>query len=151
MPELSNREIVERFAASVKERDYEAALFLLADDMVEDYPQSGERISGLDNWLAMLQNWPEAERLESEVDLVIGNEDQWVVSPSWALTRIVGTGDHFWATGHVTYPDGSRWHLIQLFEVHRGKITKMQSYFAEPFPAPDWRKPYVTQMPAGER
>jgi limonene-1,2-epoxide hydrolase len=151
MPDLSHREVVEHYARAMKERDYEAAMFLLADDMVEDYPQSGERISGLENWLTMLRNWPESERYESDVVEVIGSEDQWVVSPSWVLTRVIGSGDHFWATGHVTYPDGSRWHLVQLLEVHGGKITKMRSYFAEPFPAAEWRKPYVTEMPAGER
>ena len=151
MPDLSNREVVERYAKALKERDYEAAQFLLADDMVEDYPQSGERILGLDKWLSLLQNWPEQERLSSDLDVVIGNEDQWVVSPALILTRIIGTGDHFWAAGHVSYPDGSRWHLIQLLEVHNGKVTKMRSYFAKPFPAPEWRKPYVTQMPENER
>lgn len=151
MSELTNREIVEKYALSVKERDYEAALFLLADDIVEDYPQSGERISGLENWMAMLRRWPDQDQMASEVTTVVGTDDQWVVSPSWVLTRIVGTGDHFWATGHVTYPDGSRWHLVQLLELRSGKIAKMRSYFAEPFEAPEWRRPYVTEMPAEER
>jgi hypothetical protein len=28
-------------------------------------------------------------------------------------------------------------------EVRDGKVAKMTEYFANPFPAPEWRKPFV--------
>lgn len=145
---LQPREVIERYARALREWDIDAANQILADDVVEVYPQSGERIVGLENWLTILRHWPEQEKMRSEIDRVVGSEDRWVMGPTWAVTHIVGTGDDFWATGHVTYPDGSRWHLVQLLHVRDGRIDRMTSYFAEPFPPAEWRKPFVEQMPA---
>ena len=147
MAELSPRDVVELYARALKTRDLSLAPAVFAEELVEDYPQSGERIVGLANWLAILRYWPEQEKMESGIDRVVGSEDRWVLGPTWAVTHIIGTGDDFWATGHVTYPDGSRWHLVQLLHVKGGRIDRMTSYFAEPFPPAEWRKPYVQQMP----
>jgi hypothetical protein len=143
MNEPSSREIVERYVEAMGGRDVGAIPEVLAQDVVEDYPQSGERIVGLDNWLAIITHWPESEALHTHIDRLVGSEDRWVMGPSWQLTRVVGTGDQFWAAGHVTYPDGSTWHIVQLLEVRNGKIARMTSYFGQPFPAADWRRPYV--------
>jgi hypothetical protein len=56
--------------------------------------------------------------------------------------RLEGAGETFTATGRVRYPDGSVWHVIQIFRVRDGRIRELTSYFAEPFDAPEWRAPY---------
>ena len=39
----------------------------------------------------------------------------------------------------LTYPEGSSWRGISIFEFRDGKITKEIDYFAQPFEAPAWR------------
>jgi len=148
VPEPSPSEIVQRYATAMGAGDKEMLLFVMADDLIEDFPQSGERIIGFDNWMALIEHWPEETR--PHLDQVVGSEDRWVSGPNWSLARIEGTGDKFWGAGHVTYPDGSTWHVVQLIELRNGKIAHLTSYFAPPFEAPEWRKPWVVRMPEEE-
>jgi len=48
MSEQSNRECVDRYAHALTALDLDTLSGLLADDLVEEYPQSGERITGRD-------------------------------------------------------------------------------------------------------
>ncbi len=148
MAEPSGREIVERYVKAMSEQDTEPIPFLLADDIVEEYPQSGERIAGRDNWLALMTAWPDVDLVHARYGQVVGSEDQWVAGPNWGLMRIMGTGDSFWAHGQVTYSNGETWHVVQLYTLRDGRIGHIRSYFAAPFEAPEWRRPYVEQMPA---
>ncbi len=141
MGEPSNRETVERYARSLTALDLETLTSLLADDMVEDYPQSGERIAGRDHWVTMQQAWPEV--VKPRVEQVVGSDDEWVAGPSWGLMRITGTGDDFWMHGRITYANGETWHVVQLLTLRDGRISRIRSYFAAPFPPAEWRRPYV--------
>ncbi len=147
MAEPSGREIVERYTQAMIGNDLEALQFLIADDVVEDYPQSGERIVGVENWLALMRAWPEVDPVKARYGEVVGSEDQWVAGPNWGLMRITGTGDDFWAHGQVTYSNGETWHSVQLLHLRDGRIARIRSYFAAPFEAPEWRRPYVEQVP----
>ncbi len=148
MAEPSGREMVERYAKAMSENNLEAMTVLLADDLVEEYPQSGERIAGLDNWMALMRRWPEVDAVNARLERIAGSDDEWVTGPGWSLVRIAGTGDQFWVSGQVTYANGETWHAVQLLELHDGKVRRIRSYFAAPFEAPEWRRPYVEQMPA---
>jgi hypothetical protein len=48
----------------------------------------------------------------------------------------------------MTYPDGALYHCIALVELRDGQIWRETVYWAEPFDAPDWRRPFVDQQPA---
>ena len=126
-----NRKIVEEFIRAMAERDVEAQDRLLADDFVEEYPQSGERIVGKANRRAIIENYPG------------GQPDASASTSSQKPPVITGTGDHFTATGKIKYPNGETWDIISLIEFRDGKIAKMTDYFAAPFEAPAWRAPYV--------
>lgn len=143
MGEPTTREIVERYVRAMGERNTAEIPFVFAPDLVEDYPQSGERIVGLDNWVALIRSWPSGEKIRSHFDQLVGSEDRWVAGPSWNLTRIVGTGDQFWASGRVAYPNGETWHIVQLIELTNGKISHLRTYFAAPFEPAEWRRPWV--------
>lgn len=147
MAEKSTREIVERYARAIHDMDYAAVDSVLADDVTDDYPQSGERVRGKANLRAIIENYPnlgeEGWRGRTAVQKVVGEEDHWVTGPGWQLLRITGTGDQFTLTGRITYPDGSVWHLVQLVELRSGKITKLTTYFGAPFEAPAWRAKWV--------
>ena len=53
-----NRTTVEQFLQAMGTNDVEAQERLLSDDIVEEYPQSGERIRGKDNRRAIIENYP---------------------------------------------------------------------------------------------
>ena len=84
-------------------------------------------------------DWPTVKDLTTPTKIYFRPETGGVV--------LVGTGDQYWGTGHVRYPDGSVWHIVQLIELKHGKIARLTSYFAAPFEAAEWRKPWVTQIP----
>ena len=152
MPELTNREVVEHFVAAMNADDLDAAEQYLAEDVVEDYPQSGERIRGRANRRAVVANYPgRAERdfAPGKVGAIVG-EDQWVMTPTLSLLRLTGSGEKFTATGEIIYPNRERWHVVQLMEVRGGKIAKMISYFAPPFEPAPYRAKFVERMPAQE-
>jgi hypothetical protein len=112
--------------------DVEAQERVLSDDIVEIYPQSGERIVGKDNRRAIIENYPGGTPRET-------SESRLGAKPP----EITGAGDRFTAAGQITYPNGETWYVIGLFDVRDGKISKITSYFAQPFEAPAWRAPYV--------
>lgn len=143
MSDISTREIVDRYAKALETTDLDALATVLHDDYLEEYPQSGERIHGGANLLAIMANYPGGIPLSARVDSVVGAEDRWVVSPSYTPMRIDGAGDQYTAVAHVFYPDGSDWHVIQLIRVKDGKIYRVTSFYAPQFDAPDWRTPYV--------
>ncbi|HEV2011837.1 MAG TPA: nuclear transport factor 2 family protein [Candidatus Limnocylindria bacterium] len=152
MAELTNREVIEQFIEAMSASDLDRAEQYLADDLVEDYPQSGERIRGRANRRAVVENYPgRAERdfAPGTVGTLVG-DDRWVMTPSMNLVRLNGSGERFTATGQIRYPNGELWHVIQLIELRGGKIAKMTTYFAAPFEAAAYRAKFVERMPAPE-
>jgi ketosteroid isomerase-like protein len=127
-----NRTTVEQFLSAMDKNDVEAQERLLSDEIVEEYPQSGERIRGKDNRRAIIENYPGGMPRETSAS-----------GPNPKPRIITGAGDNFTAAGQITYPNGETWQVVSLIELRNGKITKMTSYFAAPFEAPAWRAPYV--------
>jgi hypothetical protein len=78
---------------------------------------------------------------------VVGSEDEWVVTPSNTIHRVVGSGDYWFADGTSLYPDGSTWFLSVLIQLRDGKVYRETCYFAPPFEAPAWRAAWVERMP----
>jgi SnoaL-like protein len=129
-----NRTTVEQFIQAMAANDIEAQERVLSDDIVEEYPQSGEVIRGKENRRAIIENYPGGTPRETSAS-----------STSPRPAAITGAGDRFTAVGQITYPNGETWHLVSLIELSGGKINKMTLYFGAPFEAPAWRAPYVEQ------
>ena len=88
----------------------------------------------------MAENYPSG--LPQEVaGKVIGNEDKWVVGPSYNVMRIEGTGDIYFLVGSAKYPDGQTWQMAVLVELRAGKIAKTTEIYGAPFDPPAWRAP----------
>ncbi len=92
MSPFTNREIIDRYVRAAVANDLDAQDALLADDLIEDYPQSGERFRGKAKRRAMFDHYPgrAAQEFVQTADRVIGSEDRWVVTPSMTPMRIVG-------------------------------------------------------------
>jgi hypothetical protein len=134
------RTVVNRYFEAFKARDPAGLREVLADDVTEDYPQSGERIRGLDRSVEMLSRY---RGVADGSERIFGVEETWGVSPTFSVLR-VSEGDGFYTTTAVShYPDGTDWHIVKLFEIHEGKIHAITSFYAPSFAAPDWRADLV--------
>ena len=58
MAEPSGRALVEQYARAIQDKDFDAQATLMADDFVDEMPQSGERTRGKANYLALVRNYP---------------------------------------------------------------------------------------------
>ena len=147
MAESSGRAVVERFVRAIEAKDFETQGELVTDDFVDEMPQSGERTRGKANWLAISRNYPGGVgTVDPSSGRLVGAEDRWVMTPTFNMLRIEGSGDVYTYAATVRYSDGQTWHLIAIVELRDGKIAKSTSWYAAPFDAPEWRAPYVERF-----
>jgi SnoaL-like domain len=147
MAQPSGREIIERFARAIRDQDFAAQAALLADDFIDEMPQSGERTRGMANYLATLQNYPGGVgTVDPSRDRLVGSEDRWVLTPAFTQLRSEGSGDVYTYVGWVQYPSGEKWQVVLLIELRNGKIARTTSWYPAPFEAPAWRAPYVERF-----
>lgn len=143
----TGREIVERYTRALAARDWSTAASLLADDFIEDYPQSGERIVGRQNLLAIVENYPGeivAGASAPEVEGV-GATERWVMTPAFTTLRVEGSEGRYTTITSAIYPDRSEWYIVGRLTLRGDRIVRAGTFFAPAFPAPEWRRPYVTQ------
>jgi len=143
----SNRDVVESYVRALEAQDVDAIVALLADDYTDEMPQSGERIRGSTNFRAFVAGYPGGVGT-LERRRIVGSEDHWVMTPSFSAVRIEGSGDTYTCVGTITYADGQTWQTISIAEVRDGKLAKTTTWYAAPFPAPDWRAALVERFPA---
>jgi hypothetical protein len=104
---------------------------MAADDIVQEWPQSGERIRGKDNIRAVNENYPTGSGM----------------SPKASLRRVLEPGEAWVIEGTIDYGDGVPVSSVSIIETGAdGKVIRQTDYFASPFPAPEWRKKWVEQM-----
>jgi len=124
-----NARTVERFRQTFKSGDLAGlnAMFneQLHEDAVQEWPQSGERIRGKKNIMAINENYPGL--------------------PSSVERRVLGSGD-LWTYELTLNYGGKTVHGCTILEFKDGKIIKLTDYFADPFEAPEWRAKYVEKM-----
>jgi hypothetical protein len=100
-----------------------------ADDFVQEWPQSGERLTKA-----------AAKRVGENYPAMSGS------SPKFTYRRMLGGGDIFVVEGTIDYGDGVPVSYVGIGEVRDGKIVKLTDYFANPFEAPAWRAEFVERM-----
>src|SRR5437867_801127 len=101
MTEPSNREIVERYLAALP-GDQATLRALRHEQYVEDWPQTGERIRGADDMAQIDAHFP-GGLPTGGVRRIIGSEDRWVMTPSFTLLRVSGTGDVYTSLTRAHY------------------------------------------------
>ncbi len=134
MGEHENRQTIERLKSAINSGDFMALAAIAdevyAEDVVQEWPQSGERISGLASLKGVNDNYP----------AMTGTQ------PKTSLRRVVGAGDIWLAESTVDYGNGVPVSWVAILEFRDGKIVKQTDYFADPFEAPAWRAQWVQQM-----
>ena len=143
--------LMSRFAEMLSANDFGALGEVLHEDVVQEIPQSGERVRGLENVRAVLENYPGAggTGFRTETMEVMGEEPRYLMTPSFNLVHIEGTGDNAVAVVRSRYPDGSLWWVVIFLIVRGDKIATQRTYYAPPFSAPEWRAQWVEHMDYG--
>jgi hypothetical protein len=104
---------------------------MAAEDIVQEWPQSGERIRGRDNIEAMNK----------------GYEGATGTTPKSTLRRILKPGQAWVIESTIDYGDGTPVSVVSIIELSaEGKISRETDYFANPFQAPEWRRKFVEKM-----
>jgi ketosteroid isomerase-like protein len=94
----------------------------VTDDVVEIYPQSGERFEGRDRQQAFHEAFPNP--------------------PTFTIRNVLRSGDLAVVEAEEHYPDGSIWNDAWILQLRDGAVASMTGYFGQPFPAPEWRRPF---------
>ena len=133
--------ILRGFSQVISTHDWDRLGEFMHDNVVVEYPQSGERFEGLANVRGQFENYPDLGPGTSELNDIIG-DTAFALTPSYTLIAVDGSGGRGTAVIRVRYPDGSLWWVLNLYELRDGRIGRSRSYFASDFDAPDWRAPY---------
>jgi hypothetical protein len=103
--------------------DVNAEHDIYADDVICEYPQSGERIHGRANLQALRSHHPG--------------------KPSgFNVRRILGSGE-IWVTEYAINYQGRSAFTVSIMEFRGGKVAHETQYFADSFAAPGWRAQWV--------
>jgi SnoaL-like domain len=129
----NQNEMAARFEAVLKAGDFGGMVDLLkeygSDDFVQDWPQSGERMTKA-----------------AAARLAEGYAEMSGTKPSFTYRRMLGGGDLFIVEGTIDYGDGVPVSYVGIGELRDGAVTRMTEYFANPFEAPAWRADFVERM-----
>jgi ketosteroid isomerase-like protein len=145
--EHGNREKLRKLYEVLKTGRVDELDEIMSPDVVTDYPQSGERLAGIENIKAMIANYPGgALQLNEDEAVVVGDEEHYMITPTFNVVKVQGGGDTLVGSMRSRYPDVSIWYVISITHFHDGKIVRAQQFFAPEFEAPEWRAQWVQRM-----
>ena len=123
---MTKIDIVKNFWNLFSEQKWDEAAAHLTEDIIVTWPQSREKMVGISNFIDVNRYYPGSHKIE----IIRANElDDQVITTVWI---VADTGQKTFATSY--------------FEVLDDKITKIEEYWAEPYPAPEWRKKGSSRM-----
>ncbi len=126
MTEQENLKTLEKFVHGINNRDVAELLDLIGDDYVEEYPQSGERIIGKENFRKVYENFRNL--------------------PTVKAYNVECCGDLGIVEMLLDYPDGGVFNVCDIIKFRDGKLVHLKAYFGQPFDAADWRSEWVEMM-----
>jgi ketosteroid isomerase-like protein len=124
--ETRNQATIQALVAALNGRDLAALDRAFTDDVVLEWPQSGERINGGANRRAIYSRFPSL--------------------PQVTPRRVTGEGDVWVLEASFEYGDGDPYQCVFVFQMRDGLIAREIAYWAKPFPAPEWRAPWVERI-----
>jgi hypothetical protein len=141
------RGLAVRWLKMIQCGDFSEAREILDDNIIAEWPQSRERVRGLNNLIGIFTNYPggvvvaDAEKIRFK-----DAEDSYLMTPMFTMVKAQASGDT--ATGSILtrYPDGSDWYIVMFITAKEGKIVYNEVFFAPVYDAPEWRKQWVETM-----
>jgi ribosomal protein S18 acetylase RimI-like enzyme len=119
----SSINIVKTFWDLFSNQKWDEASKLLHHNFVALWPQSREKIVGSKNFIDVNRYYPGNHKIDVIHTFDVGSK---IVTTVWIEAD----------TGQKTFANS-------IFEILEGKILKVEEYWAEPYPAPEWRKQWV--------
>jgi ketosteroid isomerase-like protein len=129
MDPREQRRVVEQFWAAMQTNDWRAAGAFLHDDFVLDWPQSGERIRGRENFIAVNANYPAAGRWHFTVHRLVAD--------AGTVVSDVGVTDGAMIARAITFST-----------LRDGKIIHQTEFWPDPFGPAPWRAQWVERIAA---
>lgn len=121
------RFLVEQFWQLMASNDFFSVSAVLSEDFVLEWPQSGERIRGAENFAKMNAEYP--------------------AHGPWIFTVHQIVAEHEKLVSDVSITDGVQWaRALSFFTVANGKIQKIVEFWPDPFVAPENRRHLVEIM-----
>jgi hypothetical protein len=125
---MSDREIVEAFWAAMGSSRFDDLPPLLRDGFICEWPHTGERIVGRDNFVEIQRRYPGTGSIEVE--------------------RLVDDGAGQLATQCRVAWDGTVVFAVSFFTLEGGRIVHLLEWWPEPYEPPAWRSDLVERMPS---
>ena len=117
-------DVVKRFWALMQSNDFHSVGEVLSDSFVVEWPQSGERIRGRENFALMNEEYPAYGTWKFTIHKIVANDDE--------------------AVSHVSVTDGVQVaRVISFFTMSGGLIEKMIEFWPDPFPPAENRRHLV--------
>ena len=120
----NNKQIVEKFWAAMQTNDFKAAGEFLHDDYMLEWPQSGERIRGRENFVAINANYPAHGRWEFIIYRILAEDDE--------VASDIGVTDGLLTGRAITFST-----------IRDGKIIHQTEFWPDPFEPAAWRVGWV--------
>jgi hypothetical protein len=121
---------VRRHWAASAAGDQDAEHDIYDEQVICDYPQSGERIHGKKNLQNLRSHHPGKPT-------------------DFSIRRLLGSGK-LWMTEYTITYQGRSFYTVSIMEFEKEKVTRETQYFAEPFAPPKWRAQWVEPMGPGQ-
>jgi ketosteroid isomerase-like protein len=99
--------------------DPDKAHDMYTEDAVLEFPQSGERFEGVENFREWRSSYP--------------------AETSFEFREVRGQGDHWVAEISISYDQGPANFGVSILELQGNKIARESIYVAEGFEPPEWR------------
>ena len=125
---LDNQDIraeLERHWEATVALDLDRVHDIYHDDLIVEFPQSGERISGERNLYELRAHYP--------------------AKLTFKILRIRGEGN-LWITELIITYDGRPVNVVTTMEFRDGKVAHETHYYADPFEPPEWRSQWVERI-----
>ncbi|MGP4110319.1 nuclear transport factor 2 family protein [Streptomyces sp. 4N509B] len=125
---MESSQVVRQMWDRMQDRDWAGVGALLAEDLVVEWPASGERIVGRENFVRINAEYPEG----------------WSI----IVLRVVADGVTVVSEVEVPHASAGLHRVASFWTVRDGLITTGREYWTEvgSDPAPAWRSPYVELM-----
>ena len=125
---MDNQEIratLDRHWKATVALDIDKAHEIYHDDVIVEFPQSGERISSERNLYELRAHYP--------------------AKVTFKIHRVLGEGN-LWVTELVITYDGRPVNVVTIMEFKDGKVVHETHYYADPFEPPEWRSQWVERI-----
>jgi len=120
-------ETAREFWRLMASNDFDAVATVLAPEFVLEWPQSKERIRGVDNFVRMNQEYPAHGRWQFSIHRIVGGDTE--AASDVSITDSVQSA-----------------RAISFFTVAQGRITRLVEFWPEPYAAPANRSHLVEPL-----